>query len=86
MSLQLKKDSDEMKVAERQNVSSLDEDENSDDDADMDIDVKTISASLHKKVTVVDNEEVSGSSKKFAVQESDLPEVYYIRPVPFVCV
>ncbi|XP_047964321.1 kelch domain-containing protein 4 [Salvia hispanica] len=71
----LKKDSDEMKVAERQNVSSLDEDENSDDDADMDIDVKTISASLHKKVTVVDNEEVSGSSKKFAVQESDLPEI-----------
>ncbi|KAG6389503.1 hypothetical protein SASPL_150973 [Salvia splendens] len=46
----LKKDSDEMKVAERQNISSLDEDENSDDDADMDVD-------------------------KFAVQESDLPEI-----------
>ncbi|XP_057799521.1 uncharacterized protein LOC131015236 [Salvia miltiorrhiza] len=82
----LKKDSDErvndvdlqnnMKVAERQNSSlSVGEDENSDDDADMDVDVKNISASLHRNVTVVDNEEVSGSSKKFAVQESDLPEI-----------
>lgn len=80
--LQIKKDSDErvndvdhqsqMRVAE---TASSGEDENSDDDADMDVSIKNISVNMHRNVTIVDSEEVSRSSKKFAVQESDLPEV-----------
>ncbi|KAH6835865.1 Galactose oxidase/kelch repeat superfamily protein, partial [Perilla frutescens var. hirtella] len=82
----LKKDSGEringvdyqskIRVAERQNSVSSGEDENSDDDdTDMNGGIKNISVNLHKNVTIVDSEAVSGSGKKFAVQESDLPEI-----------
>lgn len=88
--LQLKKDSDErvndidlqskMRVAE---TASSGEDENSDDDADMDGSIKNISVNMHRNVTIVDSEEVSRSSKKFAVQESDLPEVFHYEQLFF---
>ncbi|KAI3454963.1 hypothetical protein Pfo_011626 [Paulownia fortunei] len=82
----LKKDSDgrandmdlesKMRVAERQNTMSSDEDENSDnDDAGMGSDIKNISVDLNRNVTIADSEEASGSSKKFAVQNSVLPEI-----------
>lgn len=59
-----------------------DEDDNSDEDADMDVDIKDISVSLDRNVTVVDRE-VPGSSKKIAVQESDVPEVSNLRALFF---
>lgn len=79
--IQLKKDSDEKVngVDLRSKTRVADEDDNSDDDADMDIDIKNISVSLDRNVTVVDKEQVPGSSKKIAVQESDIPEVSHFE-------
>lgn len=65
-----------MRVAERQNSVSSDGDENSDnDDADMGSDMKNMSVSFHRNVTIIDSDKASGSSKKFSVQNSVLPEV-----------
>ncbi|GER25523.1 kelch repeat-containing family protein [Striga asiatica] len=59
-----------------QNAVSSDDDETSDnDDADIDNDIKDISVNMNINVTVTDREKGSGSGKKFAVQNSVLPEI-----------
>ncbi|KAL8042532.1 hypothetical protein ABFX02_09G058000 [Erythranthe guttata] len=65
-----------IKVSERENIVSSDEDENSDsDETEMAGGVKNISVNLNKNVKITDGEQVSKPTKKFAMQNSVLPEI-----------